>query len=126
MRCSFTKQPRRAPSGGIAIGALVLVALAFAAGPGAASTLGQVTAIERNRNIIVIGAERLRVAAESRLFEKARGTGENVVITWQSLAVGDYVLYEHDGAVLRRLERMDPAAIDAPRASPAPLSDPLQ
>ena len=84
-----------------------------------AETLGQVTAVERNPNAVVIGGERFRVSAATRLFEVTESSGEETVITWQSISVGDFVLYEANGAVLKTLQRMNPAAIDA--APPSPL-----
>jgi hypothetical protein len=84
----------------------------------AAPTLGQITAIERAPNVVYISGERFAVTAEATLVEIPPEGGDQVVITWRSLNVGDYVLFESDGAVLKYLQRVAPDGIDAPPASP--------
>jgi hypothetical protein len=76
--------------------------------------VGQITGIERNPNVIYISGERLAVTAESRLFESLGKREDEQVITWQALTVGDYVLFERDGAVLKRLKRVSSDDIDLP------------
>ena len=86
-----------------------------------AATLDRITAIERNRNIVTVGTEELRVTAESRFSEATATTDQPAVITFQSLSVGDYVVVERDGSVIKSLQRVDPASIDMPAAIPLPV-----
>ena len=100
---------------------LVLVAVVNAGFPvtATADTLDRITNIERDRNRVTVGIEQLRVTAESRLSE---ATAEQpVVITFQSLSIGDYVVIERDGGVIKSLQRVDPASIDMPAAIPLPV-----
>jgi hypothetical protein len=105
------------------LGALLLALTIgpLAVNPAAAATVSRITAVERDRNVITVGTEQLRLTAESRLSEVGEAMDRPAVITYQSLSVGDYVIVERDGDVIKSLQRVDPASIDLPAAIPLPV-----
>ena len=104
----------------------MLASVQFAPGAVVAETLGQVTAVDAELQVIEIGGEVLTVKANLEVIDAADGNGGEASATmpWQALSAGDYVLFERDGAVLTGVQRVSPDSIDAPPASPAPLRAP--
>ena len=91
---------------------------AFSTASDAAMTMGVISGIERTANIVYISGERLSVTSKSRLVEVPQAGGDELPIDWQAVNVGDYVLFESDGKVLKRLQRVPADSIDAPPAVP--------
>lgn len=107
------------------VGTFVLVPLfVFASSEMNAATLGRVTAVESAVNALFIDGEGYRLTAESRLFDAAAKGDQPLVITPSSIRVGDYVVFERDGVVIRTLKRMSSSQIDLPPLSPSPLPSP--
>jgi hypothetical protein len=103
---------------------LVCVGLVLATAPALetlAGTLGRVTAVQRNPNAVVIDGQRFLVVAESQLYEAIPGSSDPAVVSFGAVSEGDLVVYENDGAVIKSIQRVPAADIDAPPAAPLPV-----
>ena len=102
---------------------LVLASVQFAPGAVVAETLGQVTAVDAELQVIEIGGEVLTVKANLEVIDAADGNdGEaGATMPWHALSAGDYVLFERDGTVLTGVQRVSPDSIDAPPVSSTTL-----
>jgi hypothetical protein len=103
---------------------LVCVGLVLASVPAfetIAGTVGRVTAVERNPNAVVIDGQRFLVVAESQVYGATPGSSDSAVVTFGAVSEGDLVVYEYDGAVIKSIQLVPAADIDAPPAAPLPV-----